>query len=269
MKKTYEEIIAKIPLELSLWFKLRTKLNNLRYRFIPNDEFDWRYYHEYYRAEVEWNKKHYTLELNDENISIINGKIYLLSDSFPMNPTNRCVWETLLNLPKFETIAEIGCGNGRYLAGLYSVWEGTRRYSGYDLSKNQLIFFKESYPALYEKIMPEVLDITNSPITKNIPQVAFSVTVLQHIQRPDAYKKGLLNILNSATDYVMLMDNWKNHNYFDDINEVLNNDLGKKGKLYSYDTGRQISIIISLKGVELSDAFKPLLKSETLFKYLS
>jgi hypothetical protein len=137
-------------------------------------------------------------------------------------------------------------------------------FSGYDISERQLLFFKEQYPDVYNEITTSVLDLTEAYIPQSVtPDVALASTVLMHIQRPDAYQRSLHNLLLSSRKYVVLMDNWNMHDYFKDLTA----NLGKS-KLYYYDSGANIAIVISLQGETLNPPYQPLNKSSLLGKYL-
>jgi len=70
-------------------------------------------------------------------------------------------------------------------------------------------------------------------------------------------------LLQSGKKYIVLMDNWNAHDYFSDLNKLIH-----KGNLYIYDSGANISIIISLQDEILNLPYQPLIKSSALEKYI-
>jgi hypothetical protein len=136
-------------------------------------------------------------------------------------------------------------------------------FSGYDLSINQLNLFKDIYGKKYNLKNIKILDITLQSIDKNqLPDVVYQSTVLMHIKRNEAYLNGLRNFLNSASKFAVIIDNWNCHNY---IRDILN--INEKYKLFFYDSGSSIALIVSLNGDSLKSPFEVLTDQNILFKY--
>jgi hypothetical protein len=251
-------------LELSVSYKIRSAIYSLLRRFISMDEFEWALYDIHYRAEIAFNKRFFTEDLSAIDFKFIEGKMYVLGDCKPVGHPPRCVYETVYNLPSFASFSEIGVGGGRFTANLRTILGGGVRFSAYDISEKQLLFFKEQYPAVYSKITTGVLDLTKNCIPEvEKPDVVLASTVLMHILRPEAYQRALHNLLQSGKKYIVLMDNWNTHDYFSDLNKLIH-----KGNLYIYDSGANISILISLQDEILNLPYQPLIKSSTLGKYI-
>ena len=251
-------------LKLPFSYKIRSKIYSLFKRFVSMDEFEWGLYHIHYRAEIAWNNRFFTEDLNTIDFKFIEGKIYILGDCKPLNLSCRCVYEAIYNLPAVASFAEIGVGGGRFTANLRTIIGEHVRFSAYDLSEKQLLFFKEQYPDVYSKTSVGVLDLTKNGIPEaEKPDVVLASTVLMHIQRPEAYQRALHNLLQSGKKFIVLMDNWNAHDYFSDLNKLVH-----KGNLYIYDSGANISIIISLQDEILNLPYQPLIKSSSLGKYI-
>ena len=259
--------MASPRLGLPLGYRLRAKVRALRRRLWRLDDFDWRYYPTHYRAEVAANQKLFAEDLADIDVRVIDGKIYTRGHNKPLHPTHLCVWECILNLHP-GSVAEIGMGGGRFLAGLRELLGKETPLSGYDVSVAQLAFFKELYPRVAAEILTAILDITEEPIPDfKRPDLVLASTVLMHIQRPPAYERALGNLLDSAVRYVVIMDNYSRHAYFDDLTRVC------KGRdpsplLYRYDTGRACAIVVALTGESLGAPFDPLIEPGQLTTYL-
>lgn len=251
-------------LELPFNYKVRSKIYSLFRRFISMDEFEWALYNIHYRAEIAWNNRFFTEDLSTIDYKFVEGKLYILGDCKPVNLTCRCVYEAVYNLPSVTSFAEIGVGGGRFTANLQTMLGEHVRFSAYDLSGKQLLFFQEQYPDAYSKTNVGVLDLTKNSIPEaEKPDVVLASTVLMHILRPEAYQRALHNLLQSGRKYIVLMDNWNAHDYFSDLNKMVH-----KGNLYIYDSGANISIIISLQDEIMNLPYLPLNKSSSLGKYI-
>jgi len=251
-------------LELPFSYKIRSKIYSLFRQFVSMDEFEWGLYNIHYRAQIAWINRFFTEDLSTIDFKFIEGKIYILGDCKPLNLTWRCVYETIYNLPAVTSFAEIGVGGGRFIANLRTILGEHVRFSAYDISNKQLLFFKEQYPDVYSKTSVGVLDLTENCIPEaEKPDVVLACTVLMHIQRPEAYQQSLLNLLQSGRKYIVLMDNWNSHNYFFDLAAKVGNE-----NLFYYDSGANICIVIALQGEILDLPFQPLNRSSILGKYL-
>jgi hypothetical protein len=251
-------------IELPLSYKIRSKIRSLLGRFTSQDDFEWDLYNIYYRAEMASNKPFFSEDLRTIDFRVIEGKIFILGDCRPLNLTWRCVYESIYNLPVVASLAEIGVGGGRYVANLRTLLDERVRFSAYDLSEKQLLFFKEQYPEIYSEITVGILDLAENCITETEkPDVVLASTVLMHIQRPEAYQQALHNLLHSGRKYIVLMDNWNAHDYFSDLNRLV-----EQGSLYVYDSGANIAIIINLTNERLGSPYLPLNKSAVLGKYM-
>jgi hypothetical protein len=255
---------------LSLLLHLRTKLRSFGRWFSPIDDFDWDDYPAHYRAENEFNRRFFTDDLRDVEVIFRNGKLFLLADCKPLNPTHRCLLEALCNLPDLGSIAEIGVGGGRYLANLRLLLGRDVRLSGYDLARQQIAFFAELFPEVFRETTTGVMDLTKEALREEaLPDVVYASTVLMHIQRPDAYRHALRHFLASARNFAVLMDNWGAHDYFGDLSAcVRESDTRGARTLYVYDSGANIAIVVALGGRALVEPYEPLRDGLILGKYL-
>ena len=236
----------------------------------PLDDYNWDNYHMIYKAQYEITQLLYTIDFNEVSFKVIDGKVFLIGDSKPIHSTHRCVWEAILNIPNINSVAEIGTGCGFFIAGLkHLLGNSSVRFSAFDLDQKQLEFFEELFPEIFGEISSGILDITQSAIEpQKRPDVIFASTVLMHIKRPEAYISGLKNFLLSGTRFAVLMDNWKSHDYFSDLTQLIECGFNK-AKLYTYDSGVNIAVVISLQGEKLGKPYQPLIDNTTLGKYLA
>jgi hypothetical protein len=230
------------------------------------DDFDWEKYHLAYRAEIEWHDRLFTLNLGTVDFRFVEHKLYLPGDCKPVHYYHRCLWEAICNLPAFRSVAEIGVGAGYSLVSLKHILGADLVVSGYDLRKEQLAIFGEYYPEEFRNARTGVLDITESPIEAACrPDVVFQSTVIMHIKRPSAYEAALRNFLESASQFAVMVDHFPSHDYFADLSRIA---PAPARKLYFYDSGACIAIVVSLRGAELHWPYQPLTNGDPLSKYL-
>jgi len=266
----YLNAIPSHRLNLPISYRLYEKIRKFARMFRPADDFDWGQYTTHYRAELEWSRRFFTLDLSEVEYKWVDHRLYMPGDCMPIHPTNRCVWEAICNLPAVDSVAEIGVGGGHYLVGLHYLLGESVKLFGYDLSKNQLSLFKEVWPNMQAAIDLDILDITVSPIPTAVrPDCVYATTVLMHIQRPGAYRSGLDHFVTSGKKFVVLMDNWNAHDYLPDLQQIIMNrsDLTERTRLYLYDSGANIDGVIC-KNDELSYPYQPLTDPVQLQKYM-
>ena len=263
----YADVYSGGPLRIGIGLRLRSALRSLRRRFRAMDDFDWSDYPSHYRVENAFNRRYFTDDLRDVDFLFHGGRLYLLADCKPLNPTHRCILEAICNLPDVRSIAEIGVGGGRYLANLRAILGRDVRLSGYDLSPGQLKFFSELFPEVFAETHTAVMDLVQAAIPPNDrPDLAYASTVLMHIQRSDAYRSAFRNLLASGRSYVLLMDNWRSHDYFADMQEFVKGR--PDARLYGYDSGANIAVILALDGRTLEAPYFPLTSPQQLQKYI-
>jgi len=254
----------------SFFTKFYKRIHRKKYLNIM-DDYDWDSYHPIYRKQYLNTRLFYTIDLRKVDFKIIDGKIYLIGCSKPIHYTHRCVWEAIYNLPKIKSISEIGTGCGFFITGLKAMFGSSVVLSASDVNPEQLEFFRTLFPDVFKEIDTYVLDITYKAIEpEKRPDVVFASTVLMHI-KGQAYYDGLRNFLLSGSRFAVLMDNWNSHDYFSDLTELIKNNEEsiERMKLYTYDSGANVAVVISLKGETLSQAYRPLISNSALKKYFS
>jgi hypothetical protein len=263
----YARVYAGEAPHISLWLHLRAKLRSIKGFFSPIDDYDWDDYPAHYRAENEFNRRFFTDDLRDVEFLFTNGKLYLLADCKPLNQTHRCVYEAICNLPGVRSIAEIGVGGGRYLANLRLLLGPDVVLFGYDRAPLQIRFFQELFPEVFRETTTGIMDLTEASIKEDsLPDLVYAVTVLMHIQRPEAYRSALRNLLASARHFVLLLDNWNAHDYFTDLAAYIATDPA--ARLYTYDSGANIAVVVALGGRTLDAPYVPWTDPAALQRYL-
>jgi|SRR5579859_2233551 len=268
----YAALVESLHYKGPFAWRITNKVRQLIRGFREADEYDWNTYNTHYRCQLEHTSRYYTLDLNQVDFKVIGNSIFLLGDCKPLNPTHRCVWEAVYNLGPVYSVAEIGAGGGYLLAGVGKLLGKDVRLSAYDISGDQLRLLNELWPEFFGEITTGILDITTSPIPEpQRPEVAFESTVLMHIQRREAYHAALRNFLLSGTKFGVLMDNWNSHDYFSALNLVIEStpELTRRCRLYYYDSGSNIAVVVSTGGAELTPPYHPLSDGAILKKYLT
>ncbi|NVM02903.1 MAG: class I SAM-dependent methyltransferase [Candidatus Helarchaeota archaeon] len=185
----------------------------------------------------------------DDKFSIINGKIILDTNLAPLHPINKLLYETIYNLnPK--SILEIGCGAGDSLVNLKKILPETEIY-GCDLSKKQLEFLNNRHPKLKNFTNIFIHDVTTSLLNLKV-ELSFTISVFMHIQRRHQYLNALRNIFHASEKYVLLSENWRRHNFFNDLKKIVNEPdfPWKNVNFYKVFSGETLLILISNKKVK-------------------
>ena len=264
----YADVYSGTSPRTSLTLRLRSGLRTLGRRFRPMDDFDWSDYPSHYRVEHAFNRRYFTDDLRDVDFLFHDGRLYLLADCKPLNPTHRCILEAICNLPGVRSIAEVGVGGGRYIANLRAILGRDVKFAGYDLAPGQLKFFSELFPDVFAETQTAVMDLTQTAIpSEDRPDLVYASTVLMHIQRPDAYQRALRNLLASARSYVLLMDNWRSHHYFADLQAFAKERPDTR--LYAYDSGANLAVVVAFEGRTLEAPYVALTSANQLQKYMS
>jgi len=178
------------------------------------DDFNWKLYHHHYAQELRNSKKNQSQVIKPGDYTFTNGSLNLTRNVLPLHPNHRLEYESILQL-KPKRVMEVGCGWGDHLQNL-SVLNPKIQLFGCDLGNEQLRLLKKRHPHL--KASVRQFDIT-LPFSDDLPKVdvCFTQAVIMHIQTANAHRVGLANMFKMATNQVVLMENWKRHNFLDDI----------------------------------------------------
>jgi hypothetical protein len=131
----------------------------------------------------------------------------------------------------------------------------------------QIKLFQELFPEVFCETTTGIMDLTEVSIKEApLPDLVYAITVLMHIQRPDAYRNALRNLLASARHFVLLLDNWNAHDYYADLLADTAHDPAIQ--LYTYDSGANIAVIVALGGRTLDAPYVPLTDPAALRRYL-
>jgi trans-aconitate methyltransferase len=211
----------------------------LRNKLISRDDFTWKRYHKNYYDQIKRNEKDYTLKLTDD-FEIVNGKLKFNCNP-PLNKNHELLYQIIHDLNPVS-IFEVGCGNGDHMYNILKIMPYVD-IGGCDLLSNQLKFLNERNPGLKDKTF--VLDITKNPVFSH--ELIYTQAVLMHIQKDNRHLDALRNLFRSSGKYIVLIENWSRHNFYDDIINISNELSFPWNNLYIYkvDNGKQIAMVLS------------------------
>ena len=232
----------------------------LRNKLISRDDFTWKRYHKNYYDQIKRNEKDYTLKLSDD-FEIVNGKLKFNCNPL-LNKNHELLYQIIHDLNPVS-IFEVGCGNGDHMYNILKIMLYVD-IGGCDLLSNQLKFLNERNPELKDKTF--VLDITKNPVFSH--ELVYTQAVLMHIQKDNRHLDALRNLFRSSGKYIVLMENWTRHNFYNDIKKISNESSFHWDNLYIYkvDNGKQIAMVLSK--VPIANYVK-LKSNEEMLKYLT
>lgn len=212
-------------------YQAKRIINRMRGASKNNDDNDWRLYHYLYREELSEIKKAHTLLLSPGDYAFENGTLALQRNVLPLHPNHRLLYETILQLGP-ERIYEAGCGGGDHLYNLGMLAPKIGLYGG-DISNEQLLFLKQRHPDLKATISQ--IDIT-LPFSFLWPRVelCFTQAVIMHIHTGNGQSVALSNLFKISQRHVILMENWRAHNFMDLIRQLFEKKMIPWEKIYFY-----------------------------------
>ncbi|OGH88687.1 MAG: hypothetical protein A3J93_01160 [Candidatus Magasanikbacteria bacterium RIFOXYC2_FULL_42_28] len=153
------------------------------------------------------------------------------SNILTLHPNHRLLYETVLLL-KPAKIVECGVGGGDHLYNLNILDPKIDSY-GVDRGQAQLDYCVERSPSLKGKV--QNFDMT-MPLSSKLPlvDVAFTQAVIMHIKTGNGHLVALSNLFKLASEQVVLMENWSNHPFMEDIKYMFNNGMLPWQSIYFY-----------------------------------
>lgn len=224
------------------------------------DDYDWNTYAQFAGPENVIEEKHYTYDLAEIDYRLLDGRIYTIADAKPVHPAHRAIWESLANLPEIASVHEVGVGGGKLIVNLGKLLGSRVTLGASDIGRGQLALFERRWPAEYRAMGPFLHDITESPLPERArADAVYTVTVLMHIKRRQAYHAALDHLFVSARKYLLFIENWGAHDYLNDIREALRRRV-KAGPahLYVYDSGATVALLVTLMDQDLPGCFSRL-----------
>ena len=237
--------------------KIIYRLCLLRNKIFDRDDFNWEKYHQCYENEIKECAKVNTLRLKKNDLRVDENRLEFYCR--PSLHNNAEFLYRIIHDLNPESISEVGCGGGDHMYNLKRLMP-YKLIAGYDLLEKQLDFLKERNPGLSGNVF--VHDITKGTIP--YAELIYTQAVIMHIQKGDRHLDALKNMIDSSK-YVVLMENWKRHNFFDDVLKVASTLL----YVYKVDNGKQVAMVIShtpIKNKKLD--YIELKNNEEMLKYL-
>jgi cyclopropane fatty-acyl-phospholipid synthase-like methyltransferase len=116
-------------------------------------------------------------------------------------------------------VLEVGCGRGDHLHNLAVLRPELELY-GVDISRRQIELLEATYPDLRQHVRVFDMSKSREDLGFLVVDLAYTQAVLMHIQESARYQKALENIFATASDSVILMENWTRHRFLEDIEKL-------------------------------------------------
>lgn len=200
----------------------------------------------------------------DRKYSIVKGKIILDPSLLSLNPNHKLLYETIYDL-KPGSLLEVGFGCGDHLSNIQKILPETE-INGCDLLESQRRFLLARHPKLKTNANLFVHDITLFPPNIKVDLV-YTQAVIMHIQRNNCHLNALRNMFHASKKYIVLMENWSEHKFYNDITKISREPGFPWENIYLYvnDDGKQILMVISNTVLE---GYRELHNNKELLKYL-
>lgn len=223
------------------------------------DDFDWDLYTIHYKAELDKMKLENLSVIKKNDYSFYNSKLNCnIKNGLVLHTNHHVLYETLLKLNP-NSVIEFGCGGGDHLKNIHTL-NSEIKLNACDRSGNQIKLLKERHSDLKANI--KIKNITEKFNITEKYDISYSQAVIMHIK--DGHLQALENMFNIANKQVVLMENWKEHDFFEDIRMLYNKKRIKWDKLYFYVNNFNTSNILILSKNKLS-SFKELKNKNELF----
>ena len=212
-----------IVYRLKSFFK--NDIKNIKFK----DDFDWDLYTVHYKAEIELMKSENLSIIKINDYSFINSKLICnIKNGLVLHTNHHVLYETLLMLNP-NSVIEFGCGGGDHLRNI-STLNNQIKLNANDRSTNQIELLKERHRDL--KVNIKIQNITEKFDINEKYDISYSQAVIMHIK--DGHLQAIENIFNTANEQVVLMENWLEHDFYEDIQMLFNEKRIKWDTLYLY-----------------------------------
>lgn len=179
------------------------------------DDFDWSIYTQHYRGELKEVEENYTTILKPGDYFFEKGVLAKKNKIRPLHGNHHALYETILFLQP-KSVLEVGCGGGDHLHNLKTLRPALNLF-GEDLSAKQIKLLQQRHPYLGVPVKQH--DITSSILVDWPPiDIVYTQAVIMHIKTGDKHLIALTNLFKMAKKQVILMENWRDHDFIKDIN---------------------------------------------------
>lgn len=195
-------------------YQVRNLLKNVVTGKKVTDDFDWDLYTQHYKGELKHVEETATAILKPGDYVFSDNALIKKSQVKPLHDNHLLLYETILQLNPVSAL-EIGCGGGDMLANLATL-NPTMELHGEDRSAKQLALLHQRHPELHANVT--VHDITTSPNTQEpTTDLVFTQAVIMHIKTGDNHRCAMVNMFHRAKKYVVMMENWRDHDFIKDL----------------------------------------------------
>jgi trans-aconitate methyltransferase len=216
--------------------KLYSQITRIGRRFV--DGVDWQTYSKHYEEELKILAKKYIDRLSRSDGIYLENKIhYNQKNRKVLHPNHELLYETILQT-KINDLMEIGVGGGDHLVNLKQLNENLKLI-GIDLSDEQINLLRKRNPELIKYASLHTKDITDPAISLPKASLVYTQAVLMHIsEKQNRFQTALTNVFISATQCVVMMENWTQHNFLSAVkSEIAKNSSWKNSFIY-YNSSR-------------------------------
>jgi len=216
----------------------------IKFKRRNRDDYNWLEYSKQYSKQISEIEKEKTLILPERMYSIVEGKIVLDPSLLPLHPNHKVLYETIYDLKPYSLL-EVGCGCGDHLANIQKILPETE-INGCDLLEEQMRFLLSRHPDLKNNAKLFSHDITVSPPNIKV-DLLYTQAVIMHIRGNNRHLNALRNMFHVSKKYIVLMENWVSHNFYNDIRKISREPNFPWEGIYLYvnGDGKQTLIIIS------------------------
>jgi SAM-dependent methyltransferase len=230
-----------------IFFSVATRRITLKYGFIRLsslvlftgrrfvDGVNWGQYHKHYVEELKITKRTHTILVSREEIDFYENRIrYKKTNIKPLIMNHELLYETILKL-NVTSVLEAGCGGGDHLHNLHELSESLA-LNGIDYLDSQLKTFENRNPVLYSLVKPSQLDLTQPNLDLPPVELIFTQAVLMHIsERNNRFMTAFENLFQSKCTYIVLMENWNQHNFFMSAQYILKHNHAWRSAQFYYN----------------------------------
>ncbi len=136
----------------------------------------------------------------------------------PLHPNTRLLLETVKQLEP-ASVADFGYGFGDILYNVGLLLPDAELY-GYDIAAHKMECVQERSPSLADRAVLKQCDIA-LPGKFATVELTYTSVVIMHILG-ERRLTALRNVFETATEHVILMENWRTHNFMEDIRRLHN-----------------------------------------------
>ena len=214
-----------------LGYKIKSTIKSIINRKKITDDFDWELYHEHYEGEVAKSGRKHTRILLPGDYLFRKNRLTRTNEILPLHPNCHLLYETILQLSP-ASVMEIGCGGGDNLRNI-NVLAPDINLFGRDISPEQINFLKKRHPSLDASIGQLDITLPHSLDSQRV-DIVFTQAVLMHIKTGNGHLVALSNLFYWASNQVILMENWKSHDFKADIEFLFSRRMLPWKNIYMY-----------------------------------